>query len=199
MKLRNRNITLWSVVLVIGMFAGCAKPPQNPAIQVDPGFQPASIDLITMLPPIDARVDKSSKINLNTRLNKNARAELKKIGYASRIVESNGSESNINIEDLKAGDPEWIKQLGPSDTNWVMILVLGDVYSEITFGSTGYADVSGFLFDKRAGKRIWYDKGVAKVGAYGAVGLIGGKAVANNTALAVAVQDMIFSLPHRSK
>ena len=199
MNLTRRNICTCFVVLALGLMTGCAvKQPLKPAIHLDSGLQVTNIDLLTMLPAIDARSDKSIDVALQKQLNTKAKPMLEKRGYEVLIIESDGTESQIiTKDDLKSGDAEWIKQLGPSDANWVMVLALDDVATKLTFGSTGNAEVSGFLFDKQTGTLVWRDKGVGKAGQGGLIGMAM-KGMMGDAAIGMAVYNLVTSVPVRS-
>jgi hypothetical protein len=79
-----------------------------------------------------------------------------------------------------------------------MVLVLDDVVTKLTFGSTGNAEVSGFLFDKQAGEIVWRDKGIGKVGQGGLLGMAM-KAGMDGAAIDAAVGNLIASVPTRDK
>lgn len=198
MNLTRKSMGTWLVMLALVFTTGCGGLPMKPAIHLDPGFRPKEIDLITILPAIDGRFDKKIKVNLEKQLNKLAKQLLKRRRYEAQIVDNYGAETQITKDDLKSGDAEWIKKLGPSDANWVMVLVLDDVVTKLTFGSTGNAEVSGFLFDKETGTLVWRDKATGKAGQGGLIGMAM-KGMMNGQAILFAVDSLITSIPGRPK
>jgi hypothetical protein len=197
MSLVRKYLILLIVVLALGLMTGCV-PALEPAIQLDSNFQPQKVDLISILPPVDARLDKKEKVNLQKELNKAARSKLKKKRYKVQLIDTDSTNSVITKDDLETYDAAWIKKLGPGDANWVMVLVLDDVVTKLSFGSTGNAEVSGFLFDKQSGTLLWRDKGVGKTGMGGLAGMMM-IASMDEEAIRLAVIDLIASIPKRPK
>jgi hypothetical protein len=197
MSLVRKYLILLIVVLALGLMTGCV-PALEPAIQLDSNFQPQKVDVISILPPVDARLDKKEKVNLQKELNKTARSKLKKKRYKVQLIDTDSTNSVITKDDLETHDAAWIKKLGPGDANWLMVLVLDDVVTKLSFGSSGNAEVSGFLFDKQSGTLLWRDKGVGKTGFSGLAGMMM-IASMDEEAIRLAVIDLIASIPKRPK
>ncbi len=197
MKLIKRYTAPLVVLVTLGFLIGCAAA-LKPAITLDSGFQPQKVDKITMLPAVDARFDRKLKVNLQRQLNNKAKHLLESRGYEVQVIDTGSSESQITKDDLKSADEEWIKQLGPADANWVMVLALDDVVNKLTFGSTGNAEVSGYLFDKHSGLLVWHDKGIGQCGQGGLIGMPF-KSLMDNKAISQSVNSLIASIPVQPK
>ena len=97
-------------------------------------------------------------------------------------------------DDLREADGEWIKRLGPAKSRWVMVLMLVDVTTKLTFGSTGNAEVAGFLYDKETGTLVWRDKGIGKAGQGGLIGMCM-KGMMDEAAISNAMNNLLASIP----
>lgn len=163
--------------------------------QTDPRFQ--AIDQITIIPAVDLRVDKKDNINLD-KVAKNAAGTLKQKRYSTALSDSKGVTGEIAEEDLNDAKPEWVKRLGPVDARWVMVIGLADVHSKMTFGSTGNAELTGFLFDKRDGSVVWKGKGVGQAGQGGLLGMAM-KGAMSEAAIDSALVNLFSSIPKAPK
>jgi hypothetical protein len=77
-----------------------------------------------------------------------------------------------------------------------MVLMLVDVATKLTFGSTGNAEVAGFLYNKEAGTIVWRDKGIGQVGQAGLMFMLMKGAMAGS-AIDVAMNSLLSSIPKR--
>lgn len=123
---------------------------------------------------------------------------LKKKRYSASAGSFSGEIGEIDEEDLQSALPAYIKKLGPANARWVMVICLQDVASRITFGSTGNAEVSGYLFDKNRGELVWQGKGVGQAGQGGLAGMAM-KGLMNSAALDSAVYNLFGGIPNRPK
>ena len=167
------------------------KPPTLLEIQF------STIEKIVVLPTVDARNGQKASVKLE-----NIQAQvlklLKKKNYVVEAAPLQADAGELIEEDLKEARPEWVKQLGPAEVRWVMVVCLGDVTSKLTFGSTGNAEVSGYLFDKQDATLIWKQKGVGQVGQGGLAGMMM-KGTMKSAALSGATFDLMRSVPKRPK
>ncbi len=198
MNLTKNMVRISLVTLTLGLIVGCVQAPVKKAILLDSEFQPSAIESITMLPTVDARLEHAVEVDLQVQLNESARELLKGKGYVVQMDDSNGSVGEVTKDDLKSAEPEFIKELGPSDARWVMVLVLDDVTTRLTFGSTGNADVSGYMFDKQSAETVWRDKGIGKAGQGGLIGMMM-KGSMGSAAVNSAVNNLMASIPKRSE
>jgi hypothetical protein len=161
----------------------------------DPRF--AAIDQIVILPVIDARAGKKDKVNLES-LGKTTAGVLKRKNYTAIRTDNTGTAGEIVEEDLNDARPEWIKRLGPPEARWVMVIGLGEIHSSLTFGSTGNAEVIGFLFDKQDGSVLWKGTGVGQAGQGGLAGMAM-KGMMKGEALDNAMGNLLGSFPNLPK
>jgi hypothetical protein len=174
--------------------AGCA--PSKNAIYLDPGYPELGIDMITLLPAIDARIDTTEEANVEEQIREKGKDKLEGKGYEVTLSDITGNVGQITEDLLKSGDPQWIGRLGPPGARWTMVLMLVDVSSTLTFGSTGNAEVAGYLFDRGKGTILWRDKGIGKVGQGGLLGMVLKGTMAEG-AISEAMNNLMSSFPKR--
>lgn len=182
---------LFTLLLTIDSLADKQKKPPT---EMEILF--ATFEKIVVLPAVDSRVGLKASVNLED-IQKQVVKLLKKKNYVAEAANS-GAASEILEEDLKEAKPEWVKKLGPAEARWVMVVCLGDVTSKVKFGSTGNAEVSGYLYDKQDGKLIWKEKGVGQAGQGGLVGMMM-KGMMKSAALNSAIYNLMSSVPKRPK
>jgi hypothetical protein len=193
MKSLARSRTLIGLLLPNLACTSLAARPKAPP--PDPKF--LAIDQIVILPVVDARAGKKDNVNLET-LRNSAKSDLKSKNYRFSVSDTTGKTGDIVQEDLDDSKPEWIKGLGPSDARWVMVLGLGDVHSKVTFGSSGNAEVFGFLFDKQDGSVLWKGTGVGQAGQGGLLGMAM-KGTMSTSAIQTAVANLMVGIPKLPK
>ncbi len=189
---------LKSSLIILLVIAACAvecAAKKRAEFPPDPRF--ATIQEILVLPIIDTRAGKKASVNM-THLQHGVVSVLKKKHYSAGPASTAGGNGQIDIEDLESPAPEWVKKLGPADARWVMVVCLDDVTSKMTFGSTGNAEVSGYLFDKDNGGLIWKGKGVGQAGQGGLAGMMM-KGTMKGAALDSALFSLLASVPKRPK
>jgi len=64
---RSRRMSRAIAVCAAALFTGCSPAWRAPIYQKQ-GFQMQWVDKITLLPPSDARIDKSTEVNLDEQL-----------------------------------------------------------------------------------------------------------------------------------
>lgn len=181
---------------VVGM-GGCATALTTP-LHLEPGFQFDLIDALEVLPAVDLRTDKTISVDLQKQIRQPVTKSLTKKGYRLTASTTFGATPEVSEEDLREAKPEWVKGLGSSNARWVLVLCLLDVRNKLTFGSTGNAEVSGYLFDKQAGRLSWRDKGIGQVGQGGLAGMLL-KGTMDNAALDIALRNTMASVPKRRR
>jgi hypothetical protein len=186
------TVLLLTIILFANVAAAKKKRENAP---LDPRL--AAIQSITILPTVDLRSGKKASVNL-TKIGKRAANDLKHKNYPAVLADSTGAVGEIVEEDLTQPKADWIKRLGPPSDRWIMVVCLFDVYSKITFGSTGNAELSGYLFDKETGEVIWSGKGVGQAGQGGLAGMTF-KGMMKGAALDAAVYNLLGSVPKRPK
>jgi hypothetical protein len=181
-----------AIVLVCNCLAAKGKKPPK---QIDPRF--TAIENIVILPAVDARSGKKEKINLED-LQKSTLKGLEKKHYKVSLSDNAGTVGEITEEDLQDAKPAWIQKLGPADARWVMVVCLDDVASKMTFGSTGNAELSGYLYDKQTPTLVWKEKGIGQAGQGGLAGMMF-KSTMKGEALQSALYNLLSSIPKLPK
>jgi hypothetical protein len=155
------------------------------------------IERIVVLPPVDARNGEKPQVGLDD-IRTNVVNLLEKKNYVAEAGSfAEGAERPVE-EDLKEARPEWIKALGPADARWIMVVVLHDVTSRMNFGSSGNAELSGYLYDREDGSLVWQGKGVGQAGQGGLIGILM-KSTMKGEALGKAASNLINAIPKRPK
>ncbi len=183
------------VVFITALCPLLSEAKKKEKLPPDPRF--AAIQNISVLPVVDARAGKKAGVNME-KLQGGVVRTLKKKHYSVGAASSSGEVGEIAVEDIEGADPKYLKKLGPSGERWVMVVFLDDVASKITFGSTGNAELRGFLFDKDTGDLIWKDRGVGQAGQGGLMGMTM-KGMMKGAALDAAVSSLLASVPKRPK
>jgi hypothetical protein len=152
---------------------------------------------IVLLPIVDARHDTQKSFNLE-KLRQDAMKRLKRSRYRVSRGATPDALQGMNTDDLKEAGADLIAHLSAADDRWVMVLCLDDVSSKITFGSSGNAEMTGFLFDRKAGKLAWTNKGVGQAGQGGLMGMAM-KGMMKGEALSDALNRLLASIPSQPK
>jgi len=172
---------------------GLAAKPKKPPTALEIQF--STIGKIVVLPALDARSGQKASVKLDG-IQPQVVKHLKKKRYLSEAGAAPASE--MVEEDLKEAKPEFVAKLGPADARWILVVCLADVTSKMTFGSTGNAEVSGYLYDKQDGKLIWKEKGVGQAGQGGLMGMAM-KGAMKSAALNGAINNLMSRVPNRPK
>jgi hypothetical protein len=183
------------MALLLTAIFGVECAAKKPKLPPDPKFM--AIQNILVLPVIDSRAGEKASVNLD-KLQDSAVNVLKKKRYDATATSASGEVGQVVEEDLQDAKPEWVKKLGPADARWVMAVCLRDVTSKMVFGSTGNAELSGYLFDKESGELIWKGKGVGQAGQGGLLGMTM-KGAMKGEALSAAIFNLLSSIPTRPK
>lgn len=190
-----RSFTL-SVMLAF-MAANCfakheKEPPPDPKL--------AAINNIALLPVVDARANKTIKLNLNKGLTPApVRSWVEACLHGRRhyhvtLVNFNAGAGEPSLVDLQEAKPEFIKLLGPPTERYVMVVVLADSYSKAVLGRVGAAELLGFIYDKETETLIW--KGSSAATEYvGGLIFIGAKGFTEGNAADKAAYNLIETLP----
>ena len=123
---------------------------------------------------------------------------LKKKRYEVQKGPGGDTPADLREDDLKDATPELIDRLGPEGARWVLVVVLGDLESRITFGNVANAAVTSFLFDTQERRLVWMDKGVGQSGSGGLAGMMF-KGMDKGIALSSALKASLASIPNRPK
>ena len=156
-----------------------------------------AIDSVTVVPIVDLRPGQKDSANL-AKLQKVVASSMKRRGYPPVMADSSGDSGQIAEEDLLDAKPSWIQRLGPPSSRWVMVVCLHDVHSKLTFGSTGNAEMSAYLFDKEKPELLWSGKSVGRAGQGGLLGMTM-KGAMKSAAMSSAVVALVSQLPKHPK
>jgi hypothetical protein len=181
--------TLAAMTVLLGGLCFAKKQPPDPKF--------LAIGELSVLPLVDARAGKKADINL-AHVQEAVVKALTRKHYPATAASSNGDAGQIAEEDLAGAQSTFVKKLGPAEMRWVFVFCLEDVASKITFGSTGNAEMSGYLFDKDSGELLWSGKGVGKAGQGGLLGMAM-KGAMNGAAVDEAISDLMRQIPDRPK
>jgi hypothetical protein len=185
-----------ALLLIAGICAvECAAKKRAPRTPPDPRF--LAIQGVSVLPVVDARAGQKAGVNLE-KLQGQVVKTLQQKRYPVTAAGKSGQSGEIAIEDMDSADPAFIKKLGPADERWVLVVFLNDITSKITFGSTGNAELSAYLFDKGGGALLWKGKGVGQAGQGGLMGMPL-KGMMKGQALDAAVVSLLAGIPNRPK
>ncbi|QSA98105.1 hypothetical protein [Methylococcus sp. EFPC2] len=190
----HKSIAIACLIGIPWLLAGCAVT--QPAFYRAPDFKPESIIQIALLPAVDARIDKTVAVNLEDRLRKVAAKILKRKGYAVLLSDATRETAELTNDKLRAADPALIKRLGPPEARWIMVLALIDLNVS---GNADKAEVSGFLYDKEKGTRLWRDTSICVVGREGGIFGMLTNEKRGNTAIWAAGDQLLLSIPERGK
>lgn len=166
--------------LSIWLLAGCA--PElviNPNF-VAPDFTPSRVNELVILPAVDLRQDRSALADdiqdmMITpsgwgREEYGAKNTLSEKGYTVRFVSSLGVAS-VSEDDLAVQSVEWVKDLGPDDGRWVILIALNDLAETGGFGASWSASCSGYMFDKSTGNLVWRHDEITRLKMGGLIAL----------------------------
>jgi hypothetical protein len=181
-------------ILFIALISGCATT--KPADFIMTGFDCTTVDSVAVLPVLDQRIDKSKQLDLDDWVLPIAERSLKKLGYSYNIERDRSLLSNISQDDLEAATGNFIASLPPVGSRWTLVLALDDSSSKMTFGSTGNAEMSGYLFDKKNGQLTWRNKELGRMGQGGLIGMMM-KGMMERGAIEQATIQMFQTLPNR--
>ncbi len=183
-----------ALFVVLGSGCGTTRPADFTLT----GFDFGTVDDVTVLPVVDHRIDQSKQLKLDAWVLKLTSQNLEWRGYSCTIERDRSLVSGISREEIEAPTRDFIESLPPAPARWVLVLVLEDSSSKMTFGSTGNAEMAGYLFDKTTGQLIWRNKELSRMGQGGLVGMAM-KGGMEKSAIKGAVNQMFETFPKRPR
>jgi hypothetical protein len=191
-----RKIALFAVICIFGvvLLSGCSTVPKMP-IKLDPNFKSKNIDTIVLMPVVDRRIDKKSKVDFEKVLRIPAKKILEKKGYAVVMPGSFSDNSAItadNVGEMNIGE---LSNLGPMNERALLFIYVDDVLDDyIVLAYTYKIEATGSLIEKRERIELWRDKGIGKSGQGG---LISGplSSLYQYEANSMCLNDMFCTLP----
>ncbi|MCF8383605.1 MAG: hypothetical protein K9G39_08460 [Chlorobium sp.] len=195
--LKKTNLLYWFVTsLFLLVICGCGSTSPRTPIYSAAGFQMESIPQLAILPPYDSRFDKKEKVDIKKVQEKSSKMIQKK-GYVITEVPVGVEAVRIDEDELKSPNKVFINNLCPAEKNrYIMVINILDVSTKLTFGSTGNAEISGYVFDKDAGITVWHDKGIGSTGQGGLLGMIM-KSGMDDEAISIALYNLFSSIPEK--
>lgn len=191
------------VTLVFGVvtLAGCASAP--PAVLkadfLSAGFDARAISDLAVAPALDMRVDKSETLNLDEYVHVTAKQLMVERGYKVVTYADRSLVSALQAEPTRDAINPTIKDFViPDGPRHVLLFGLIDAYSKLTFGSTGNAEMFGYLIDQDRHEVLWSSKAVGQIGAGGLLGMTM-KGLMTQSAIQIATQNLVNSIPPRQK
>ena len=183
-----KYLKLIAISCCAALFVGCAsiKPPLYNA----EGFQPQQMDVVYVMPVVDARVDKELETPFNKIIQKDAMRILKHKKYVAEKVGEEVVVVDLTLDDIQEESPELIKSIGPEGSRWIMLFVLEDLSRKVSFGASANAEVRMVILDKEKGIVVWRDKSVIQTGQGGLVAMALAGTM-DNDALHQAVYDLL--------
>ncbi len=185
----------WTAMILVLLLVSQIAAAKKEKVPPDPRLM--AIESVTVIPIVDLRPGEKDSANLQ-KLQKIVAGSLKRRGYPPVMAETTGDAGQIMEEDLQDAKPAWIKRVGPPSSRWVMVVCLLDVHSKMTFGSTGNAEISGYIFDKEKPELIWSGKSVGRAGQGGLLGMTM-KGAMKSAAMGNAVMYLVNLLPKHPK
>ena len=193
-KMKTFRFVSLIILLTSLLIAGCAAT-RKPLFLSDT-FEGQLVDDIYVLPVLDLRFDKTKELKLDKWVHSIVAGQLKKKNYKYQIVNKETPVAGLTEEILAEENPSLIISMKPDGARWVMLLVLHDSSSKLTFGSTGNAEMSGRLYDMEMRNVVWRDKAVAQTGQGGLIGMAM-KGAMEQQAITMAALNLINSFPAR--
>jgi hypothetical protein len=190
--------TLIGIALCVGaahVLGGCAtvSPPDFLAA----GFTPAKVDSLCVLPVADHRIDQSRQLNLDGWVIKEVEKQLKRKGYSYTIRKDRSLVENASRDALETPTPEWISDLGPPGSTYVLMLVLEEASTKLTFGKTGQSEIAGYLFDKSNRQVVWRKKQMERMGGGGLIGMAMPSFALEHDTIVLATRKVMLAFPDR--
>ena len=189
------QIKLFGIVALVLGLAACASTPPQIEYAAD-NFDATAMDKVVLLSVVDHRVDKSKEVKLDKWVEPFAKKRLKKAGYEYEIDTAPAYVEAVTLDGLEDADAEMIASLGPDGSRWVMLLVLQDASSKMTFGSTGAAEMTGYIFDRETNTIAWRNKEFAEFSQGGLMGMAM-KGAMQRSAIELATDKILKGLPKK--
>jgi hypothetical protein len=190
------------VTLAFGVVSltGCASaPPVSKADYLSAGFDTRAIAKVAVAPALDMRVDKNEALDLDQWVHEMAKVLMSKRGYTIVSYADRSLVSALQAQPTRDAIEPIVKDFViPDSPRHVLVFGLIDAYSKLTFGSTGNAEMFGYLIDQERHEVLWSSKAVGQIGAGGLLGMTM-KGLMTQSAIQIATQNLVNSIPPREK
>lgn len=184
------------IVLLLTGICAVECPGKAKKVPPDPKF--TAIQNISVLPISDIRAGDKTNVDVEWLQGMVVRMLDKQKHYPASAASTSGDAGQIAVEDLESATPSYVKELGPVDARWVMVICLNDVAQKIGFGSTTNAELSGYLFDKDNGELVWKGKGMGQRHE-GTLMALMTRGTLKKESLGLAAANLLKGMPNRPK
>jgi hypothetical protein len=192
---------LTTLVFGVVTLAGCASAPPvyKPPEYLGAGFDTRAISKVAVAPALDMRIDKSEALELDKHVHIVAKQLMEQRGYTVVTYADRSLISTLQAQPTRDAIEPMVKDfMIPDGPRHVLLFGLIDAYSKMTFGSTGNAEMFGYLVDQERHEVLWSSKAVGQIGAGGLLGM-SMKGWMTQSAIHMATQNLVFSIPPREK
>lgn len=174
--------------------SGCSTVPKMP-IKLDPSYSTKGIDTIVLMPVIDRRVDKKSKLDVENVIRIPVKKILVKKGYDVVMPSSFSETGSISADNVAEMNTDELSGLGPDNTRALLYIYVDDVLDDYIVLAYSYKiEATGSLIDKNDRIELWRDKGIGTSGQGGLIsGVLAGLYQAS--AVSICLDDMFCTLP----
>jgi hypothetical protein len=198
--MKNRSSNLLWVSAVAAALCGCVTPSKPDPSYVSEDFGRAEIRQLAVLPLLDARLDRSEKLNqrkMDRGIKKFTRSPLRKRGYEPSYF------AELQLPAVPSGllehpDAELLKSLCPPGQRYCLLFVLEDLSQRRNFLSSETGTVLAMgIVDATQGTVLYHDMDVRRESSGGTLGL----AMAGTTqynSMIFSVEAMVKKLPSRT-
>ncbi len=185
-----------SIVVALGACA-TAPPPQTKPEYLNAAFDVRAITVVALAPVLDLRVDKKDSLDLDANVHTTAKQSMTQRGYTVTSYADRSLVSTLQAQSTREGIEPMVKDFALSGgPRHVLVLGLIDAYSKLTFGSTGNAEMVGYLVDQERREVLWSNKAVGQVGAGGLLGMAM-KSGMTSAAIGIAAAKLLEAIPPR--
>lgn len=147
------------LIVVAALPFGCA--PKFNLIYQQKDFKPDGIDVITVLPILDARRQVYSNYTFEDETGRMQALIVEKLedkGYTPKPLDDTIALGNIHPTQIPFLDAGRVKKIGPSDANWILVPTVCELKT-YTGATTKIAEIVCYLFEKQTGKLVWEGSG----------------------------------------
>jgi len=155
----KKALALFAVILLCVALSGCA--PKFNLVYQQKDFKPDDIDVITVLPILDARRQVYSNYTFEDETGKMQGLiveKLEKKGYTPKPLDDTSALGNIHPTQIPFLDAVRVKKIGPSNANWILVPTVCELKT-YAGATTKIAEIVCYLFEKRTGKLVWEGSG----------------------------------------
>jgi len=148
---------IFFIIITLFQF-GCVK---KTLVYHTKNFEPRALDVITVLPVLDARRQVYANVDFEKetkKIQKRIVKRLKKKKYALKVIGDTNAMGDIQPTQIPFLDADRISKIGHNDSNWILVPVVTALQT-FTGASSKHAEIVCYLFEKRTGKLVWEGSG----------------------------------------